>query len=374
MRVLLDVSAVPARPVGAGVYTVALAAALAVRTDMELVLLTRTDDAPRWSTIAPMAEVHAVVPTRRPVRLVWEQLRAPRWVRAHRIDVWHGPHYTLPLRLDLPTVVTVHDLTFFDRPEVHERSKVVYFQRMIRAALAHAAVVVTVSQTTADRLASRFTPSGTVIVAPHGVDHERFNPTAERAHDLELLARHGVYPPFIGFTGTIEPRKDLPNLVAAFARVAADRPDLRLVLAGPDGWGTTALRTAVEASGVATRILRTGYLPEETVPALLRRAEVVAYPPIEEGFGLPALEALACGAPLVTTTGSACEEVVGDAAALVPPHDVDALAASLEQLLTNPTEAARLRAIGPPRAAQYTWNASAQRHVDAYRRAIGANS
>jgi glycosyltransferase involved in cell wall biosynthesis len=367
MRVLLDVSAVPARPAGAGVYTWALARGLAAADDIELHLVTRRDDADRWTALAPSATVHAEVPPARPARLVWEQTGAVRLARRVAPEVWHGPHYTMPLRTDVPCVVTVHDLTFFDHPEWHERTKVPYFRRMIRAAAHRAAAIVCVSQYTADRLRALVPPRGAVFVARHGVDHDRFRPDADAAEDARLLAAHGIAPPYIGFVGTIEPRKNLPTLVAAFAPLARARPDLRLVLAGGDGWGATQVREAVAASGVATRILRTGYVEDDVVPALYRRAAAVAYPSFEEGFGVPALEALACGAPLVTTRGSALGEVVGDAACTVAPGDTAALTHALATLLDDDAVSARLRAAGPLRAAPFTWDASVAAHVDIYR-------
>jgi glycosyltransferase involved in cell wall biosynthesis len=373
VRVLLDVSAVPDRPVGAGVYTIALANGLGAHDDIDLQLLARRNDAVRWADIAPGATVHAQVPPRRPLRLAWEQTRARGLVKAVRPDVWHGPHYTLPLRVDARTVVTVHDCTFFDHPEWHERSKVAYFRRMIRAAVARADVVVCVSEYTASRLRAHCSPRGDIVVVPHGVDHTRFRlQPAAPDDDLAQLSVHGVAPPYIAFAGTLEPRKDLPNLVQAFAVAARDRPDLRLVLAGGDGWGTTAVRDAIAGSGVATQILRTGYLDNATVAALFRHAEIVAYPSLEEGFGLNALEAMACGTPLVSTRGSAIEEVVGDAGLLVPPHDTRALAGALVQLLDDEELQRRLRRAGPARAAEFTWTRSVNAHVDVYRRAAAA--
>ncbi len=374
---LLDVSAVPPRPVGAGVYTVALARGLAARDDLDLVLLSRRDDAARWRDLAPDAPVRAEVPSSRPARLAWEQVVAPRLAASLGVEVWHGPHYTMPWRLGIPAVVTIHDLTFVDHPEWHERGKVIYFRRMIRASARAARVIVCVSEFTESRLRAVVPPAGVTVVIHHGVDHERFAPDDEsssrsRDEDLRLLAPHGVAPPYIAFAGTIEPRKDVPTLVAAFARVARSHPDLRLVLAGGDGWGAREVREAVAASGAATRIIRPGYLPNEVIPALFRRAEAVAYPSLEEGFGLPALEALACGAPLVSTTGSAIEEVVGDAALLVPPGDATALAASLAIILDDPSESARLREAGPAQAAGFTWEATVEQHVEAYRSARSA--
>ncbi len=372
MRVLLDVSAVPARPVGAGVYTIAIARGLAGRDEIDLHLLTRRGDTARWIDIAPDAQLHALAPNRRPTRLAWEQTSGPRVARRIRPDVWHGPHYTMPLRSTVPTVVAMHDLTFFDHPEWHERSKVVYFRRMIAATARRADVIVTGSHDAAEGLESRFDLQGETVVIHHGVDHSRFAPAsaADDAADARLLARHGIARPYIAFASTIEPRKDVPSLVRAFARLAPTHPDVQLVVAGGDGWGIGEARAAIEASGVATRILRPGYVDDATLGALFRRAEVIAYPSLVEGFGMPALEALASGTPLVTTSGSALEEIVGDAALLVPPADVDALARALTRVLDDPALAARLRADGPPRAATFTWARSIEAHIGAYDRAI----
>jgi glycosyltransferase involved in cell wall biosynthesis len=366
VRLLLDVSAVPDRPVGAGYYTLNLATHVARRDDVETHLLCRERDEARWAALAPGAVVHPEVPSGRPARLLWEQARAARLTRSLGIDVWHGPHYTMPLRLPVPAVVTVHDLTFFEHPEWHERAKVAYFRPMIRAATRRAAVVIAVSDDTATRLREHAAPSGPIVVAPHGVDHERFTDHAPAAADDALLAGHGIRSPFIAFAGTIEPRKGLPTLVDAFARIARDDRALRLVLAGGDGWGSDQVRDAVAASGVPTRVLRPGYLPDAAIAPFFRRAAVVAYPSLAEGFGLNALEALACGAPLVTSTGSALDELVGDAALTVPPGDRDALAGALREAL-DPAVAARLRAAGPERAARFTWERSVDLHVDAYR-------
>lgn len=366
MRVLLDVSAVPARPVGAGMYTVALASGLSARGGIDLHLLTRRDDNDRWRDLAPTATVHASAPARRPARLAWEQARGPALADRVRPDVWHGPHYTMPLRASVPCMVTVHDLTFFDHPEWHERSKVPFFRRMIRAAAHRATTLVCVSAYTADRLRALVAPTGDIAIIHHGVDHDRFTVAGDQAKDLAALAEHGIEPPYIAFASTIEPRKNVPTLVHAFAKVAATRPELRLVLAGSDGWGARDARDAIAASGVATRVLRPGYLDNETIAAFFRRAEVVAYPSLEEGFGLPALEGLACGAPVVTSQSSALAEIVGDAALLVPPGNTTALADALRRVLDDSTLSDRLRAAGPARAATFTWQACVEQHVVAY--------
>jgi len=369
--VLLDVSAVPTRPAGAGVYTCRLAAELDRLGECELALLARRDDSGRWRQLAPGAAVHAVVPLARPARLAWEQARAPGIATRLGVDVWHGPHYTIPLRLRVPAVATIHDLTFFDHPEWHERSKVVFFRRMIPASAARAAAIVAVSRATAEAVQEVLEPEAPVLTIAHGVDHGRFRPAPKGdPGDLAVLDPLGARPPYIAFVGTIEPRKAVPTLVAAFARLAADHPGLRLVLAGADGWGTEAARAAVAASGVATRVVRVRWVPDEALAPLLRQAEAVAYPSHEEGFGLPALEALACGAPLVTTAESPMADVAGSAALLVPAGNSGALAWALNRILTDAELAGRLRVEGPTSAAPYTWETSARLHLDAYRLAV----
>jgi glycosyltransferase involved in cell wall biosynthesis len=287
-------------------------------------------------------------------------------------DAYHGPHYTMPESAKVPKVVTIHDLTFFDHPEWHERTKVPFFRRAIRVAAKHADAVVCVSRTTADRLRAVCPPQVPVAVIPHGVDHARFTPAppspSADAAELEPL---GVRGPFVAFVGTLEPRKDVPTLVRAFDRMASAHRDLTLVIAGGAGWGAKQVDEAVRMARHRDRILLTGYMPDSAVPALLRSASVVAYPSLEEGFGLPALEALACAAPLVSTTGSATEEVAAGAALLVPPGDTEALAGALDMAVTQDAGLAGRRQRGLAIAARYTWEGSAARHAEVYRAVSG---
>ena len=371
----LDVTAVPTRPVGAGYYTLQLAGALAERSDIDLVLLARRSDGNRWSALAPGAELVARAPDSRPLRLAWEQVRLPALLGARGISVHHGPHYTMPERSSVPAVVTVHDLSFFEAPQWHERSKVLLFRRAISVAARRAAAVVCPSRVTADELARWCRVKGEVFVAPHGVDTDRFQ--IHESHDgADAVCLARVDPrlvdgrPFLLFVGTLEPRKDVPTLVGAFARVADRHPEALLVLAGGAGWGASEVDRAVARSGVAPRIVRTGYVADEVVPALLRSAAAAVYPALYEGFGLPALEALACGARLVTTSGTAMEEVAGDAAVLVRPGDVAALADAIDvELVDGPGGLGdgERRQRGLAIVARHSWQMSADRHVDAYR-------
>ena len=366
----LDVSAIPDDPRGAGRYVVELVRALHRRRAVDLHLQTRKADGERWSALAPGTDVRPVVPDSRPRRLVWEQVASPRFVDRWGIDVHHGPHYTMPELAKVPEVVTVHDLTYFDHPEWHEKVKVAVFKRAIRTACRLADAIVCVSGPTARRLQELLDPQCAVHVVPHGIDHDLFRPSTDEAdEDLAALAAVGVRPPYVAFWGTLEPRKDVATLVAAFDRLAGDHPDLQLAVGGGRGWANERFDEAVAGSRHADRIVRTGYLPDATLPAFARRAEAVVYAAFEEGFGLPAVEALACGAnALVTTAGSVMDELTDGAAWLAPAGDPVALAETLDAILapTTAAERAAKRERGLEVASRFTWDATAEAHERVY--------
>ncbi len=374
LAVTLDVSAVPPAPAGAGRYTLELFDALVRRDDVVVTPVARRGDAARWAR-PQRPSVVAAAPDRRPLRLAWEQLRLPHELGVLGPDVHHGPHYTMPERARLPVVVTIHDCTFFDHPEWHERSKVLLFRRAITVAARRATRLVCVSRTTAERLHEVCEVRAPVSVVPHGVDLGRFRADEpDPGGDVAALAGLGIDAgrPLVVFVGTIEPRKGVAGLIRAFDRIAGSHPDALLVLAGQRGWGIADVDRALAESAHADRVRLTGYVLDGVVPALLRRAAVVAYPSLEEGYGLPALEALACGAPLVTTAGTVMEEVTEGAALLVPPGDDRALAEAIDAVLGGRSSAGAHRERGLAVARSRTWAASAEGHVDAYRLATGA--
>jgi glycosyltransferase involved in cell wall biosynthesis len=372
--VSIDASAVPEHPAGAGRYVIDLVSALQRRTDVDLTVICRHGDEARWQSASATGTgtVVGAAPARRPARLAWEQARLPGLLGRLPIDVHHSPHYTMPERAQLPRVVTVHDLTFLDNPGWHQRAKVVFFRRALRVAAARADALIAVSAATAARLETLLAPKAPVHVIPHGVDAERLHPADPKdvtttEADRALRDAMGVEVPYVLFVGTIEPRKDVPSLVRAFDRVASANPHLSLVLAGAPGWGTEPVTEAIESAAHRARVRRLGYVSEDQKAALLRGAAAVAYPSLEEGFGLPALEALACRAPLITTTGSAMEEIVGSAALLVAPGDVDALSGAVETALAGGPGVETLQRRGLEIASRYTWDATAAAHAAVYR-------
>ncbi|MGH3733771.1 MAG: glycosyltransferase family 4 protein [Acidimicrobiales bacterium] len=371
MKVALDVSAVPPKMAGAGRYVAELARRLPERGVLTT-LVTRRDDTDRWAALSPDASLAAIVPKARVPRLASEAFVLGESAAARQSDLWHGPHYTMPRRRATPCVVTIHDMTFFSNPEWHERSKVIFFRRAITYSARHARVLVCVSDYSA-RLLNEILPGhGPVVVAPLGVALETFRPDSSGDDDLLLSQglRRGV--PYIFFVGTVDPRKGLDVLLESFAELAAESDDIELWLAGQAGWGTGPIESAIAAHPFAARIRRLGFVTDAVLPALYRQARVVAYPSRGEGFGLPVLEAMACGSMVVTSADTVMADVAGDAAALVPIGDTGALAQGLRDALqmTGDERAARSRR-ARGRAECFTWDACLDQHVRAYQEALG---
>jgi len=365
VRVAVDATAVPAKLTGAGVYAARMLEALALRGEVDLEVFVAPGSA--GSLAAPGLNLHPVraAGLGRPARIAWTHLSAGRAARGAGADVLHGVHYELPRRARLPRVVTVHDLTLVTHPEWHEASKVRFFRWAMRRSVAAAERVLCVSATTARDLAEHLgVDPDRVDVTPLGTD---LRPASEQAV-AALRRRLALDGPYVLGLGTLEPRKDVPTLIRAFARLAGELPH-QLVLAGLPGWGAGEVAAAVAASGVADRILLVGYVPEADKAALFTGADVFAYPSRYEGFGLPVLEAMACGTPVVTTTGGSLPEIAGDAALLIEPGDADTLAVSIGKLAGDAGERVALVQRGLVRAAGFTWNRCAALTAEAYRRA-----
>ncbi len=364
MRIALDVSAVPERPAGAGRYVSEISRRLPSQ-GIDTTLVTRRNDAERWTAWSPAARVVSPVPSARLARLVYEAVALGR---ASDVDLWHGPHYTMPRRSKLPIVVTICDLTFFTNPEWHEARKVPFFRQAIRYAAQHADTLISISHYTTQLLNEICQPSAPIITAPLGVDLERFSRNDQNDETLLRAAELPVGVGFILFVGTIEPRKGLDVLLHAFAELASEDSDLELWIVGQAGWGVDDNFAALP---FASRIRRIGYVLDELLPALMRQARVVAYPSRGEGFGLPVLEALACGALVVTTANTVMEEVAGTVATLSKVGDTLGLATALRSELALDRVQREVRAESARRRSEiFTWDATMAGHVAAYELAL----
>lgn len=305
---------------------------------------------------------------------VWTHLGLGREVALRPPDLLYVPAHVLPLPCRPRAVATVHDVGFRLHPEAHPPGRRLYLEWSTRRHVRIAARLVVDSRSTARDLERLYgADPARIAVAPLGVDAPAVPPDA--ADVAALRARLGLPPGarYVLHVGTLQPRKNLARLVGAMARLAPDRPELHLVLAGGPGWGGTRADLAARAlrAGIGGRVHLAGYVAEADLPALYGGAAVVAVPSLHEGFGLPALEAMAHGVPVALASGSSLPEVGGDAARYFPPEDEGAMAAALAGLLDDAGLAAALAAAGRVRAASFTWDATAARVREALDAALG---
>jgi glycosyltransferase involved in cell wall biosynthesis len=350
VRVLLHADAVGhAIPGGIGAYTRSLVTALSGRVDVEL-LVSRSAGPLPWE----LPVRRSALPLR-PLYASWTAVRLPRTARG--AGVVHATNLVLPpggRRL----VVTVHDLNVELYPALVPQPWRSLYRRSLRQAVRRADVLLTSTRAVGEALQERFgVAADRLALTPFGPGLAHGAPRDDAA-----LARLGVRAPYVLSVGTLEPRKDQVTLVRAFA--AAGLADHTLVLAGARGWGAEAVERAA-----GDRVVLTGAVPPEVLASLYAGADAFALPSRYEGFGLPALEALAHGVPTVVSADPALAEVTGGAALVVPVGDVEALADALRSLVSDAVLRSRLAAAGPQRAAAFSWDRTAEATAEAYRRA-----
>lgn len=301
-------------------------------------------------------------------RVAWEIVGLPLAARRDHLDLFHGTVNALPRRLPVRSVVTIHDLAFLRWPEQTTARRRRYLSRATAAAARQASRIIAVSDATkADIVALLDVDPAKIAVTHLGVD-ERFRPASE-ARIQAVRDVYSISDPFVLSVGTIEPRKNLPALLQAFARIQHEIPH-RLVLAGPEGWKTSEFHDAVQGANLGGRLQLLGFVDERDLPALYSAAGLFVFPSLYEGFGLPVLEAIACGTPVVASNVSSLPEVAGDAALMVAPADIEGLGAAMLNALTDDPLRARLIRDGLLRAGQFTWQATARATAAAYRDAL----
>ncbi|NTW03942.1 MAG: glycosyltransferase family 4 protein, partial [Oscillochloris sp.] len=283
-----------------------------------------------------------------PLPRMWTYARLGPELARHPPNVLFVPAHVVPLIYPQATVVTIHDLGYLAFPQAHTSRRRLELHLTTRWSLHAARLTIAVSQATKDDLVRRYGANPARIrVVHHGLSGA-FRPVENPLEIVAAQERHGVAPRYLLYVGTLQPRKNIERLIDAFARVAG-RPELngvQLVIAGGRGWLSEGIEHRAAAHGLAERVHLSGYLPDEDLPALLSGALAFVFPSLYEGFGMPVLEAMACGTPVLTSTTTSLPEVAGNAALLVDPSDIDAIAAGIVRLASDPVLRAQLRARG----------------------------
>ena len=368
ISILVDGTAMPSALGGVGRYVEGLSGALA-ELDVDLTIVVRPEHVAHMREVAAGARVVAAPgwTTRTPLRFLWEQTGLPLLARRLGVDVVHSTHYTFPVLRRRGSVVTLHDATFFSDPQWHSTVKRLFFTAWTRAALRSGRPCVVPSDASAREFVRHVSRCrSTVTTTPLGVDFTVFRPPTD-AETASFRTSLGLEPDhrWIAFLGTIEPRKNVGALLRAHERLCGESADVPfLLVSGARGWDTDAL-TALDDRPPGGAVRELGYLPVDELRSLLGGAEVVVYPSLGEGFGLPVLEALACGACVLTTDRLSLPEVAGDAAAYTEP-DEDSLVEALRTLLADADRRTSLRGRAVPRAGRFTWVATAEASLPAY--------
>ncbi len=367
MRIGIDARLVHYQRAGIGQYTLRLAQALAAvdNENSYVILQSRKDRKPLVEQANARRHGLWTPPHHR-----FEQWTLPAELLPLRLDVLHCPDFIPPFRRTCRAVITVHDVAFLRFPGLLTDESARYYGQIGRAVQSADHIIAVSESTKHDLVTLLGAPEGKITVVYEAAG-PFFRPVTDEQTLLAVRARYGIQGNYILFVSTIEPRKNIPVLLHAYARLRdgwqgpGDLP--RLVLAGKKGWLYQNVFAVTEDLGLASSVIFTGAVPVEDLPALYSGALLFVLPSLYEGFGLSVLEAMSCGAPVITSNTSSLPEVAGDAAILVNPQDMVGLTVAMQRLLTDESLPRELSARGLAQAARFSWERAARETLEVYR-------
>lgn len=308
----------------------------------------------------------------RPTRLIWENFFLANLVKKHGIDLLHASGFTLPLNLKCKTVITIFDMTFFSMPQVHQKRKVAYFSKMIPLAINKADKIIAISNQTKNDIVSTLKVHEDKIEVIYIGVNDKFKPINDKVIIENTLDKYHLPEKYILFVGTIEPRKNLINLIHAFNKLKTAGIEHKLVIAGKLGWNYKAVFAAISQLAVNNDIIFTDYILDKDMPLIYNGASVFVYPSLYEGFGIPVIEAMACGIPVITSNVSSLPEVAGKAAILVDPNNADEIASSIAKVINNPFLAQKMSLDGIKRAELFSNKNMVNKTIEIYKTVLNS--
>lgn len=375
MHVGFDATAIPPNRAGAGRYIFSLVEALSrADSDHRFTVFVQSHLIREFQIRSSRFELADVGRLSTRQRLAWEQSRLPRELKRRRVDVLHSPHYTMPLRPPCCVVVTFHDATFITMPELHTRSRRGLLSVMMRVSSRRADRLIAVSASTRADICRILKLDAARVDVVHEAASEIFGSATEDGI-AEATSAHGLCPNgYYLFVGVLEPRKNVHGLLDAYARLQGPAAELPLAIAGKPGWMYQQIFARVNELSVSHRVRFLGYVPDADLAALYAGCRAFIYPSLYEGFGLPVLEAIQCGAPVITSNIASLPEVAGDAALLISPTSAEELSGAMSRLAADPELAAELSRRGRLRARSFSWARCAQETMQVYARALNGNT
>jgi glycosyltransferase involved in cell wall biosynthesis len=374
MRVGLDGSPLSDLLTGIGHYTFELGRALALNYPSDqFELISPKPFSPQivaQSERDRLPNLEFINPKSSNVRGRWWSLDLPRYLKRAGLDLFHGTNYEIPLWRRRHTVVTVHDLSSLLHPQLHRKPLARRMRLRLPLAVKMARAVITPTEAVKQELCSYLNVKPKKVTAIHEAPRASFRPMSPD-ESLGTRTRLGVEDDFLLFVGTLEPRKNLLTLLKAFSEILRDnRFRTQLIVAGGEGWLMEETFAFVRAAGIADRVKLIGYVNDEELRALYSSCRAFIYPSLYEGFGLPPLEAMACGAPVIASRITALAETIGDAGMLVDPLDVQSLGAAITDVCENERQRGKMIAAGPAHAAKFSWEKAAQSTYEIYREVV----
>jgi glycosyltransferase involved in cell wall biosynthesis len=353
---------------GVGNYTGRLLAAmLATNPEWEYLLYSNRPLEPLETELADCRRVISRIPTK---RLIWMQCLLPGLIQRSRPQLCHFPNAMAPLWQPQPFVLTIHDASLFLFSDYHPRARLLSLRLALPLVARRAAAVITVSHHARQELISILNLDSEKVHVVHEAAPAAFERVTDGDHLAALRRKYRLPDRFLLHVGTLEPRKNLRRLVRALSQVRRRGHDVSLVLVGARGWHMNGFQAEIESLSMSDAVLFTGYVPDEDLPGLFSLATLFVYPSLYEGFGLPPIEAMACGTPVLASNRGSLPEVCGEAAHLVDPEDEQALVEALVALLGDAGWREELGRRGPARAWTFSWERAARETTAIYRRVM----